>query len=215
MRRILLSLFLALLAAPMARAQQSGLERGSQLITGFTGPIFDLGGEPEDVEGDGTNGLEFESDWAFGGSYQYFLTPNLSLETSLTYGTGEGEIEGAGADDPEDDEGNGEEAEEENGEEGESSAHGLYFTGGIVYNFRPGGRLKPYVSAGAGLVRIDVDGSGTSRLAGAFGAGLLLRLSESLLLRVDGRDYLYTLDQGGSSSTRSDLALTGGVSIQF
>lgn len=214
---VVLSMSLASLAGATATAQETGFQRGSQLITGFTGPFFDLSGEPEDIES-GDAGLEFESDWAFGGSYQYFLTPKLSIEASLTYGTGEGEIEGPGSDDPEDEDGEEEGAEEENGEEGEEgerSAHGLYLTGGITYNFRPQDRFNPYVSAGAGLVRVDVGGSSSSRPAGVFGGGLLLSLSKSLLVRVDARDHLYTLDQGGSSSTRNNLSLTGGVSFKF
>src|SRR5262245_17001709 len=97
-RRTLLSLTPVALLTPgltgtSASAQQEPFQSGSQLVTGFTGPIFDLGGEPEDTEGQDVSGVEFESDWAFGGSYQYFLTPKLSVEASLVYGTGEGEIE--------------------------------------------------------------------------------------------------------------------------
>ncbi len=214
---IVLSLSLASLPAATSSAQENGFQRGSQLITGFTGPFYDLSGEPADIE-TGDTGLEFESDWAFGGTYSYFLTPNLSIEASLTYGTGEGEIEEPGSDDPEDEDGEEEGSEEENGEEGEEgerSAHGLYLTGGITYNFRPQDKFNPYVSAGAGLVRVDVDGSSSSRPAGTFGGGLLISLSESLLVRVDARDHLYTLDQGGSSSTRNNLSLTGGISFKF
>lgn len=215
---IVLTLSLASLPAATAGAQENGFQRGSQLITGFTGPFFDLSGEPGDVESGDASGLEFESDWAFGGSYQYFLTPKLSIEASLTYGTGEGEVEGSGSDDPEDENGGEEGSEEETGEEGEEgerSAHGLYLTGGITYNFRPQNRFNPYVSAGAGLVRVDVAGSSSSRPAGVFGGGLLVGLSKSLLVRVDARDHLYTLDQGGSSSTRNNLSLTGGISFKF
>jgi hypothetical protein len=47
----------------------------------------------EDSEG---NGIEFQSNWAFGGSYQYFPTPKLSVEASFICGTGEAEFEGPG-----------------------------------------------------------------------------------------------------------------------
>jgi len=43
----------------------------------------------------------------------------------------------------------------------------------------------------------------------------MLTVSQSLLVRVDARDHLYTLDQGGGSTTRNDLSLTGGVSVKF
>ena len=146
------------------------------------------------------------------------MTPKLSVEASFTYGTGEGEREGPGADDPEDsdngDENEDSESEDENGAGENVSANALYFTGGIVYNLSPGGRFRPYVTAGAGLVRIDVGGS-TSRPAAVLGGGLLIALTRTVLVRVDARNQVYTLDQGGSSSMHYDLSLMGGVSFRF
>ena len=212
----LLVLFAAWLPVSTAGAQDESFERGSQVISGFSGPVFDLSRETEDADAEDGDGVEFEADWAFGGSYQYFLSSKLSLEASLTFATGEGELEGPGADDPEDsDDEEDEDSESGNGAAENVSANALYFTGGVVYNFSPGGRFRPYVTAGAGMVRIDVDGSATSRPAGVFGAGVLIGLSRSLLVRVDARDHLYTLDQGGGSNTRNDLSLTGGVSFRF
>ena len=170
------------------------------------------------MDNEGSEGTEFESDWALGGSYQYFLTSNLSLEASVTLSRGEGELEGAGSDDSEDNDGeeNGNDKNENgNGDEGGASGNALYITGSIVYNFRPQARLMPYVIAGAGLIRIDVDSRNTSRPAGVFGGGLLLRVSDSILIRADARDHVYTLDQRGSSSTFNDLSVTGGVSFKF
>jgi hypothetical protein len=86
--------------------------------------------------------------------------------------------------------------------EGELSGNALYFTGGLVYNFRPQSPFTPYVTAGFGLVRIDVDGNRESRPAGVFGGGLMIAISKSVLIRVDARDHLYTLNQEGSSATR-------------
>ena len=195
----LLVLFAAWLPVSSVSAQDESFERGSQVISGFSGPWFGLSGQTEDADAEDGDGVEFEADWAFGGSYQYFLSSKLSLEASFILGTGEGEREGPGADDPEDsDDEENEDSESGNGAAEEVSANALYFTGGIVYNFSPGGRFRPYVTAGAGMVRSDVDGSATSRPAGVFGAGLLIGLSRSLLVQVDARDYLYTLDQGAA-----------------
>ncbi len=152
-------------------------------------------------------------EWYFGGSYDYFLTSKLSLQASAAFATGEGELEGLGEDDPEDaDDESGE--EDENGE-GELGANGLYLTGALVYHFRPDGRLRPYLTAGGGLVRIDVEGNTDSRPAGVFGGGVLVGLSRSVLIRVDAHDTLYTLDTGAGSTTRNDLSLTGGLSFRF
>ena len=210
----LLSLTGVLIAATAASAQEEELERGTQLVSGFFGPFLNLTGDSEDADDLGSEGTEFESEWAIGGSYQYFLTPKLSLEASVTFGNGEGEVEGSGNDDPEDgdNEENGE-AEDENGDNGGVSGNALYVTGSIIYNFRPEARVKPYVIAGAGLVRIDVDNRNSSRPAGVFGGGVLIGVSKSVLIRVDARDHAYRLDQGGSSSTFNDLSLTGGVCL--
>lgn len=194
----LFSLSGVLIAATAASAQEEGLERGTQLVSGFFGPFFNLTGDSEDADNLGSEGSEFQSEWAIGGSYQYFLTPKLSLEASVTFGTGEGEIEGSGNDDPED-----------------VSGNALYATGSIVYYFPPQARVKPYVIAGAGLVRIDVDNRNSSRPTGVFGGGVLFGVSKSVLIRADARDHVYRLDQGGSSSAFNDLSLTGGVSFKF
>jgi hypothetical protein len=210
---LLAVLVAAALGVGSAGAQEDSFEPGTQLLSGFFGPSFDLGGKGEDVEG--VEGIEFESEWHFGGSYQYFLTSRLSLEASAAFASGEGEIEGPGEDDGEDsdDENAEEEEEDENGEE--AGANGIHITGALVYHFRNQGRLRPYVTGGGGLVRIDVDGTTDSRLAGVFGGGVLIGLSPSVLVRVDARDTLYTLDTGGDSSTRNDLSVTGGLSFRF
>ncbi|HEY7816652.1 MAG TPA: outer membrane beta-barrel protein [Vicinamibacteria bacterium] len=199
-----------------AGAQEDSFEPGTQLLSGFLGPSFDLGGEGEDVEGQ--EGIEFESEWHLGGSYQYFFTPKLSLEATAAFVSGEGEIEGPGEDDGEDSD--DEESDDENGEEEEDGeeeigGNAVHITGALLYHFRPQGRLRPYVTGGGGLVRVDVDGTTDTRPAGVFGGGLLIGLSPSVRVRVDVRDTLYTLDSGGDSTTRSDLSLTGGLSFRF
>jgi hypothetical protein len=64
-----------LLGSPAA-AQTDPFERGTQLVSGFTGPSFDLSGESEGDDVEGEEGIELETEWVFGGSYHLY-----SLET--------------------------------------------------------------------------------------------------------------------------------------
>ena len=86
----LLVLCAAWLPVSTAGAQDESFERGSQVISGFSGPLFDLSGETEDADAEDGDGVEFEADWAFGGSYQYFLSSKLSFGGELHLGDGRG-----------------------------------------------------------------------------------------------------------------------------
>jgi len=74
-------------------------------------------------------------------------------------------------------------------------------------------------------VRLDAGRGGTqSQFAGVFGGGVLFDLSKRLLVRVDIREYIYSVDpisldtsipREGANETANDLSLTGGVSFVF
>jgi hypothetical protein len=85
---------------------------------------------------------------------------------------------------------------------------------GLSPNLSP---LGIHVGAGPAIVRRGKDvgqqsGSSTS-LGAVVGAGMRFPMSSAIGLRVDGEDYIYKGDFGGSNETRNDLILSAGISI--
>lgn len=172
-------------SATALEAQSSRpFEPGNRLVTISIGQQFSV----QENESEGNEREEGEG-LTFGGSYQHFLTPRVSLEAAVHYSPSSGEMEG-GSDD-----------HGENGENGENGGNGaddgedgsvnvLYVTGGINYHLMSRGRFIPYVTAGGGVVSVRATGAGTNaKPAGMVGAGVIFAVTESLLLRADLRDY--------------------------
>ena len=230
-RMFLLVFLLAIWSIPATAQEEERraiIDAGDHLLTGFAGRQF----SDDPFEGDEA---ESESEWNFGGSYLYHLTPHWGVEADVLFSPGKVDSEGAdleGADSDEEEDSDGEEGNDGMGEDddGMSEDDGavfdtLYFTGNVVYNFLPDRKLMPFVTAGAGLVRLDAErGGAQSQFAGVFGGGVLFALSKRLLVRVDIRDYIYSVDptsleastpREGTNETANDLSLTGGVSFVF
>ena len=211
-------------SATAVEAQSSRpFERGHRLVNLAVGQQFSV--QENENESEGSESEEGEG-LTFGGSYQHFLTPRVSLEAAVHYSPSSGEIEGGSDDDGE----NGENGDNGNngaddGEDGDAGrVNVLYVTGGINYYLRSGGRFIPYVTAGGGVVSVRATGAGTSaKPAGMVGAGVLFAVTDSLLLRADLRDYLYSganlgataVAPSGSGSMTNDLSWTGGISWRF
>ena len=225
-RMFLLVFLLAVWSIPATAQEEERraiIDAGDHLLTGFAGRQF----SDDPFEGDEA---ESESEWNFGGSYLYHLTPHWGVEVNVLFSPGKGDPEGADSDEEEDsdgEEGNDAMGEDDDGMSEDDGAvfDTLYFTGNVVYNFLPDRKLMPFVTAGAGLVRLDAErGGAQSQFAGVFGGGVLFALSKRLLVRVDIRDYIYSVDptsleastpREGTNETANDLSLTGGVSFVF
>ncbi len=210
-------------SATAVEAQSSRpFEPGNRLVNIAVGQQFSL---QENESQDNDSEREESEGLTFGGSYQHFLTPRVSLGAAVHYSPSSGEMEGGGDDDDGENGDNGNNgANDDDGEDGNGRVNVLYVTGGINYHLRSGGRFIPYVTVGGGVVSLRATGAGTnSKPAGMIGAGVLFAVTDSLLLRADLRDYLYSganlgatsVTPGGSSSMVNDLSWTGGISWRF
>ena len=230
--------FVAAVSTGSAEAQGTGtvLETGTQLISGLVGQqSFDIGGKLEDAGGDLDEGL------IYGGTYQYSVTARLAIEGAFLFSAASGEQDDGGpgenGDDGEDGDGtddgdngdNGDDGDDGEGDGGEvedddeTDANTLYATGALVYHFREGGRLLPFVMGGGGFTTVDAGGTRETRFTGVVGGGVLFALTDRWLLRGDVRNHVHSVDvpvatpSGSSSGSRTvnDLSLSGGVSWRF
>ena len=210
-------------SATAVEAQSSRpFERGHRLVNLAVGQQFSV----QENESEGSEREEGEG-LTIGGRYQHFLTPRVSLEAAVHYSPSSGDMEGGDANGSDDNGENGDNGgngadDDEDGDAG--GVNVFYVTGGINYHLRSGGRFIPYVTAGGGVVSVRATGAGTSaKPAGMVGAGVLFAVTDSLLLRADLRDYLYSganlgataVAPSGSSSMANDLSWTGGISWRF
>ncbi len=104
-----------------------------------------------------------------------------------------------------------------------------FATPSLRLSFRPGSRLQPWASGGAGYAREEggntlVDGSinAQSRISNTyaiqFGAGVDYRFSKYISFRADGRDFFAPLPKLGVTQTDSrghNVIYGGGVVLHF
>jgi outer membrane protein OmpA-like peptidoglycan-associated protein/opacity protein-like surface antigen len=169
-----------------------------------SGPAFAGGGAKGDVELGIYGGYGFLDDYGtllpkdgplFGARLGYFFTPNVSLEASgQRLSTHRDTVGGEDVD--------------------------LHFDAGrlnLLYNFRPGEELRPFLTAGVGYERVEVvDGDHSSNVGWNAGAGLRWFPTPRWNVRLDGRyvgskpDELDELQSNYEASLGLSLLFGGG-----
>ncbi|HKQ18577.1 MAG TPA: OmpA family protein [Candidatus Eisenbacteria bacterium] len=92
----------------------------------------------------------------------------------------------------------------------------LHGEGNLTW-FVGGGAIRPYLTAGAGAVRLSADGNSESRFAWNAGMGFAIRISDKVGLRIDGRDISYKVfvPSDGEERFRHGPEIFGGISLGF
>jgi len=92
----------------------------------------------------------------------------------------------------------------------------LHGEGNLTWFMTPGQRVLPFLTAGAGAVRAKNDDDEETKFAWNAGGGLLLRFTDNLGLRVDGRRVSYELADGrGEEKFRPHTEVFAGLNIAF
>jgi outer membrane protein OmpA-like peptidoglycan-associated protein len=88
--------------------------------------------------------------------------------------------------------------------------------GNLTWFLNSESAVSPYLTAGVGAVRIKRQGDTSSKFAWNGGAGLRLRMSDHMNVRIDGRDVSYEVaDAGGETKFRHAPEIFGGISFGF
>jgi opacity protein-like surface antigen len=207
-----MAVVLGIAGAAWAQETESGeavIGEGDNILTGFLGgQFFDLAENFENF------GNEVENHLAYGIRYQYQITPRVGLEAGLLLSPTEHQLFTA----------NG-------GILGARDVGTSYWTANGVYHFRPVRRILPFVTGGIGAARLSIDDPGLedseTNFLWNFGGGVLFPAADNFWLRVDARDYIYSLDDlgpefsaglrlpGGFDETVNDFSLSFGASFVF
>ena len=94
----------------------------------------------------------------------------------------------------------------------------LHGEGNITWFLSPGVPVSPYLTLGAGVVNGDMGGDTQSMFAWNAGAGVRIRVSDQMAVRLDGRDLSYKLAPSTNpddESTRHSVEVFGGLSFGF
>ena len=88
--------------------------------------------------------------------------------------------------------------------------------GNLTYFFGTESAISPYLTAGVGAARIKRQGDTNGKFAWNAGAGLRMRMSDHMNVRIDGRDVSYEVpDAAGETKYRHAPEIFGGVSFGF
>lgn len=198
-------------------------EGPAAVVTGFTfgailgGNIFDIGEHLQGV------GRAYDNRLSVGARLHYALSPRFAVEGSLLFTPASTSLTGVRLDP-------GELAEtpQEDRLVDEVNVATFYSMANLVLNLQTRGEWVPYVTAGAGIVTLDVDGAGVEhRPGGNFGLGAWFVPSHRFAVRLEVRDYIYRLGDLERSSfealslpasfdeTINDLAFSVGASYLF
>ena len=160
-------------------------------------PVLAVAGEANSVELglyagqailDEYNGLEPDDDLLYGGRLGSFITDTWSLEFSYQRLSTENDF----------------------GNELKLRS----YRGNLLYNFAPGARLRPFLTAGLGYEKGDIDSANANGPGLNVGGGVRWLFSDHWGVRLDGR-YVFT-DVGGSvDEAQSNLEATAGVVFAF
>ncbi|MGQ0720542.1 MAG: OmpA family protein [Candidatus Eiseniibacteriota bacterium] len=90
----------------------------------------------------------------------------------------------------------------------------MHGEGDLTWFLRPGSRVVPFLTAGAGAVRLKNDTAEDDKFAWSGGGGLLFRFDDHLGLRIDARRLSYELaDAAGEEKFRPHTEIFAGLSI--
>ena len=88
------------------------------------------------------------------------------------------------------------------------------YRGNLLYNFLPGARFRPFLTAGLGLESTEVDSDNADGPGANVGGGVRWLLSDHWGLRLDGRYVL--ADVGGSiDEVQNNIEATAGIVFAF
>lgn len=100
--------------------------------------------------------------------------------------------------------------------------------GNVNYHILPERRFDPYLTGGAGVSVLDTEGDPAEQFpSGNFGGGILVSLTDRVMVRSEIRDFVYTVDNldpqaaaalgvgPGFDEVVNDLQVTGGFAIRF
>ncbi len=87
--------------------------------------------------------------------------------------------------------------------------------GNLTWFLSPSGSISPYLTLGAGAARVKRLGDTNGVFAYNGGAGVRIRMSDHISLRIDGRDVSYKVTAGGESKYRHAPEVFGGISFGF
>ena len=94
----------------------------------------------------------------------------------------------------------------------------LHGEGNITWFLSPGVPVSPYITLGAGVVNGDTGGDSQSKFAWNAGAGVRIKVSDQMAIRLDGRDISYKLALSTTpdqESYRHSVEVFGGFSFGF
>ncbi len=93
----------------------------------------------------------------------------------------------------------------------------MHGEGNLTWFLAPGKRLVPFLTAGAGAVRTETDSSDEAENAFAWnaGGGVLLRFTDAIGLRIDGRRVSYEVEYQGEEKFRPQPEVFAGLHIGF
>ncbi len=166
--------------------------------------LFDLGDRFGDV------GIESANEFMFSWGFEYRFHRNWGVEIRWAGSSGDVELAATGR---------------------EADIDPMYFNGNVLYHFTMGSKFTPFVTAGLGIAVLDIDrdnrGDSETNLAYNFGGGVWVPMNNRLSLRMELRDYIYSVDGISEESavaldlprdfraTMNDLAFLTGVNIGF
>jgi len=156
-------------------------------------PALAIGGDENSAEAgvyagqailDEYGGLEPDDDMLFGARLGAFMTPTWSIEASYQQLSTDNAL---GTD-----------------------LDVTSYRGNLLYNFLPGSRFRPFLTAGLGLETTEIDLKDSNGPGINLGGGVRWFLSDHLGLRLDGR-YVYTDVGLGIDAWQSNIEATAGV----
>jgi len=94
----------------------------------------------------------------------------------------------------------------------------IHGEGNITWFLSPGVPVSPYITLGAGVVNGDTGNDSQSKFAWNAGAGVRIKVSDQMAIRLDGRDISYKLAVSTTpdeDSYRHSVEVFGGFSFGF
>lgn len=182
--------------AGQVERSEATVGRGPALGMVLGGNVFDVGERLQDF------GRAYDNRMSVGARLQYAVSPRWAVEGSLLFTAANLDLTGVRIE-----EGKLREVPREDRLVDEVDVATYYTMANFILNLQTTGEWIPYVTAGAGVVTLDVAGAGVeNRPGGNLGVGALFVPSESFAVRLEVRDYFYDLGD-------LDVATSGALSL--